>query len=341
MKIRRTGSILALALLGVLSAVDAGVATRSAHATVPGNNGKIAFRRYFDDGHTWGAIFVSNADGTGAQQITHPERGVLDDQPDWSPGGSLLVFYRCSSTAPVPCAVYTVKPDGTRLKRLSMPAAKAKADDSTASFTPDGRHIAFTRASGGVRSYPGGEQIAHSDVVVMDLNGKHRRVVIRAGLYRGDYEFAMFSPSGSQFVYEYRKSYFADPQSPRALFVSSADGKHRKRITPWSMNAGDNPDWSPDGSRILFRSNDDEDERTQSQIYTIRPDGTDLQQVTDFPNGTIIGSSSFSPDGSAIVLGKADAGAIADVFVMQADGTDIRPVTQSALWDAAPDWGSG
>jgi hypothetical protein len=28
-----------------------------------------------------------------------------------------------------------------------------------------------------------------------------------------------------------------------------------------------------------------------------------------------------------------------DLFVMQANGTQIRPVTRSALWDSAPDWG--
>ena len=335
---RRIGGILALALLAVAAVAELGAGARDAQATSPGKNGKIAFRRYFDDDHTWGAVFVANVDGTGARQITHPQRGVLDDQPDWSPNGSSLVFSRCGGS--VPCAIYTVRPNGTGLKRLSAPAEKAQSDDSGASFTQDGRHIVFTRASGGVRSYPGGDQVKHSDVVVMDLNGKHRRVLIRAGLYRADYEFPMFSPDGSQFVYEHRKSYFADPHTPRALFVSSADGKHRRQLTPWSMNAGENPDWSPDGSRILFRSNDDEDEGTQSQISTIRPDGTDLQQVTHFPDGTIIGSSSFSPDGTEIVFGKADAGGIADVFVMRADGTDIRPVTQSALWDAAPDWGS-
>jgi TolB protein len=341
MKSRRTGSILALALLGVLAAVDVGVAARNVHATVPGKNGKIAFRRYFDDDHTWGAIFVANADGTGAHQITHPARGVLDDQPDWSPSGSLLVFFRCSSTAPVPCAVYTVKPDGTRLKRLSMPAARAKSDDSSASFTPDGHHIVFTRASGGVRPYVGGEQIAHSDVVVMDLNGTHRRVVIRAGLYRADYEFPMFSPDGSRFLYEYRKSYFADSATPRAIFVSSADGKNRRQVTPWTLNAGDNPDWSPDGSRILFHSYDDDDEATQAQIYTIGADGTDLRKLTDFPDGTTVGSSSFSPDGTQIVFGKADAGGKADIFVMHTDGTEIRPIVQHALWESAADWGSG
>ena len=125
----------------------------------------------------------------------------------------------------MPCAIYTVRPNGAGLKRLSAPAEKALSDDSGPSFTQDGRHIVYTRASGGVRSYPGGDQVKHSDVVVMDLNGNHRRVLIRAALYRADYEFPMFSPDGSQFVYEHRKSYSADPQTPRALFVSSADGK--------------------------------------------------------------------------------------------------------------------
>jgi hypothetical protein len=30
----------------------------------------------------------------------------------------------------------------------------------------------------------------------------------------------------------------------------------------------------------------------------------------------------------------------ADLFVMSADGTDIRPLTRSPNWDGSPDWGS-
>jgi TolB protein len=339
MKARRTAGILALALLGVAAAAEVGGGAQDARATSPGKNGKIAFRRYFDEDHSWGAIFVADADGTAARQITHPPLGVLDDQPDWSPNGTLLVFHRCSPAAP--CAIYSVRPDGKQLHRLSAPAARASSDDAAPSFTPDGRHVLFTRASGGIRTYPGGEQIKHSDLVIMDLNGKHRRVIIRAGRYRADYEFAMFSPDNSQFLYENRKSYFADPHTPRAIFVSSADGRHRRQVTPWAMNAGDNPDWSPDGSRILFHSYVDEDPLTQAQIYTIRANGTDLQQLTAFPDGTTVGSSSFSPDGSQIVFGKAEEGEHADVLAMRADGTDIRPIVQGQPWDSASDWGSG
>ena len=31
----------------------------------------------------------------------------------------------------------------------------------------------------------------------------------------------------------------------------------------------------------------------------------------------------------------------ADVYVMRANGTGVRAVTKSPLWDSAPDWGPG
>ena len=106
------GSIVAVTAIALV--VIGGVVS-VAQATSPGKNGKIAFRRYLDDAHTWGAIFVSEPDGSGARRVTRPARGVIDDFPDWSADGKLLVFQRCAGS----CAVYVVKPDGTGLKNLS------------------------------------------------------------------------------------------------------------------------------------------------------------------------------------------------------------------------------
>src|SRR4051794_11106342 len=104
---------LALLLIVLTSVLAAG----TAHATAPGKNGRIAFRRYFDEAHTWGAVFTINADGTRERQVTHPARGTVDDQPDWSPDGSLLVFSRRAGGGPA--SVYTVHADGSRLTRIS------------------------------------------------------------------------------------------------------------------------------------------------------------------------------------------------------------------------------
>jgi TolB protein len=121
--------------------------------------------------------------------------------------------------------------------------------------------------------------------------------------------------------------------------VANADGSKVHRVTPWRLNAGDNSDWVPNGSRILVRSHVDDGE--QSQYYTVRPDGSDIRQLTHFPTGTPVLSGSYSPDGRQIAFARGDAQGRADIWLMNADGTQAKPVLQQPPWDSAPDWGTG
>src|SRR5262249_45474146 len=91
-----------------------------------------------------------------------------------------------------------------------------------------------------------------------------------------------------------------------------------------------------DGKWILFHSYERVDSK-QPQIYLIHPDGSGLRQLTHFKDGTIVTSSSFSPDGRSIVFASTGVGGNADLFVMKADGTGMHPITRTKLWDSAPD----
>lgn len=300
-------------------------------ATSPGKNGGIAFRRWLDSSQSTGAIFTVAANGKGAQQVTRPGPGVEDGSPDWSPDGSSIVFHRTGN----PYSVYTVKPDGSELRRVTEP----DQDGSGASFLPDGKRVVYTRATGGEKVFPGGERwIEHSDIVVRDVSGENLTVLIHSAPYEGDYNSPHFAPDGSRILYVRQNSPLTKPGSARAIFVARADGTVRRRLTPWSLDAGDDPDWSPDGRLILFHSHESGDE--QGQLYVIRPDGKGVRQLTRFKEGTWIGSASFSPDGKSITFAKAGRGGAADVFVMRIDGSGIRPVTRTVLWDSAPDWGA-
>ncbi len=92
-----------------------------AHATMPGENGRIAFRRYFDDAHTRGAIFTIRPNGTGLIQVTHRGKIAYDHQPTWSPNGKWIAFQRVESGKPA--RIFKVRPDG----RSSPCSARARA----------------------------------------------------------------------------------------------------------------------------------------------------------------------------------------------------------------------
>jgi Tol biopolymer transport system component len=73
-----------------------------------------------------------------------------------------------------------------------------------------------------------------------------------------------------------------------------------------------------------------------------QPDGVGLYQLTQFPANDRTGMGSYSPDGKSIVFATS-AGAVGeskpDIFVTNADGTNMRPITRTTNFEAGADWG--
>ncbi len=323
-------------------AVGVVVVASAAFAAAPGKNGQIAFRRYFDDQQTFGAVFTVNADGANAKQVTRPPTGIVDDQPEWAPDGRLIAFTRCAPGAL--CHVWVTAPDGTGLAPVGPLCPEGAneqtcPDDEHASFSPDSKTLALVQATGTVKPDPSGETwIEHSAIALLNVDGSARHVIYQGAPFSGDLGYPVFSPDGKQLVFERTVSGFSKPAGKQAVFVMGADGSNPRRITPWAENDGDNPDWSPDGKWIIFHSHVD-DPSHQSQIYLIHPDGTGRKQLTHFKDSTHVASSTFSPDGRWIAISKGPEGGNIDVYVMRLDGTNMRRVTHSKLWESAPDWG--
>ena len=84
-----------------------------------------------------------------------------------------------------------------------------------------------------------------------------------------------WSPDGRQLLFVRKWN----DGSKQAIYTVDAKGGRIRRVTPFALRAGDWPDWSPDGTRILFRS-PETDDFLHSNLYTIRPDGSGLRQVT-------------------------------------------------------------
>ena len=314
----------AIALVGVLAIVaGVGSAASTGHSTAPGKNGRVVFRRYLGPNKTRGTIFTIRADGRDTRQVTQPSV-ANDEAPDWSPDGSRIAFRRERGPDG---AIYAMQADGTSLTRISAPCQRAGhcEENFTPAFSPDGRAIVYASFAG-----------TKWAIVIADQNGDKRRISVLSK-YRGALDGTGFSPDGKRIIFERINHGRSRPKGGHAIFVVNVDGSGMARVTPWKLAGGDDPDWSPDGRWILFRSN--VEAKKQSQLYLIHPDGSGLKQLTHHKEGTIVTSSSFSPDGRLIVYGTSGLGGNADLFVMRVNGRGARALTRTRLWDSAPDWG--
>jgi Tol biopolymer transport system component len=113
------------------------------------------------------------------------------------------------------------------------------------------------------------------------------------------------------------------------LWTANPDLTAAHQLTSGNVDSGW-PVWSADGSRIAFDSDrtdpDLNDDMVINDVFTMRPDGTDVQKVTDSVGFS--GDAAYSPDGSLIAF-DADRGTNADlsVYVIRPDGTGLHRIT--------------
>ena len=85
------------------------------------------------------------------------------------------------------------------------------------------------------------------------------------------------------------------------------------------------------GRRIAFESNRDGD----WDIYTMRPDGTDVRQLT--ADDAWDRDPAWSPDRTWIAF-ASDRDGDFEIYTMRSDGTDVRQLTADDAWDRNPAW---
>jgi TolB protein len=313
-----------LALTGTVAILALAISPL-ANATVHGPNGRVAFRQYLNTEQTHGAIFTIKPGGTGLHQVTHPVRGVITTEPDWSPNGRWIVYHREKQQR---TQVFKIRANGSHRtilsKRSSFPA-----------WSPDGKRIAVQRDSCG----SGPTNLL--TVYVMRADGTHVRRVTQPGAtcaspHRFESHAPQWAPSGNRLAFER----LDHNREKHAVFTTRLDGTGARRLTPWRMDASQ-PDWSPNGRWIAFRTQ--EQSETRGNIALVHPNGTGRHLITHGGDTHKWLSCSFSPNGNRITAARAPgfgAAGNADVYTMNVDGSDRKNVTHSSAWESAPDWGS-
>lgn len=270
-----------------------------ADATLPGRNGDITFSR--PDANAQFQVWVARADMTKQRQLTGGDS--TSGFSVWSPNGKRLAFDSNRSDRDFNDNIaindiFVMNADGTGLVQVT-PGDGFAAD---AAWAPSGRLLAYDSDRG---DYP-----TEQGIYVSRTNGSGlRRVTTLPDGFELDLA-PRFSPDGRWIVFTRYRLVDRAPGQPQleesALFVVRPDGTMLRKITPFSILAGD-ADWSPDGRKIVFESNFDPFSNQPADVFTIRPDGSQLRNLThnagrvaghlDFSSDPV-----FSPDGRFILF---------------------------------------
>lgn len=345
-----TAATLGLAATVAVASGAAGGATgeRSLDRPVVGSatraprNGRIVLQR-LDPATGKIRIYTVRPNGSGLRAITLPGAGEdKDSLPDWSPDGNRITFRRFFNLGQPNerTDVFVVNRDGTGLRNVTRGICTGDClGDEDGAWSPDGRQIAFIR---GIGPLPADGPPPVVGVFVMDADGSHVRQLtqLRPGSDTEDHG-PTWSPDGRRIAF--MRSDKATDTS--AIYTVNADGGGLRlvRRMPHEWPGAGEPDWSPDGSRLLYTTyclfGNCGQPATGAQLFTIDPNGRRLRQLTDLPGNSYNGR--WAPDGKKIVFARnRRLGPEGDVYTMNADGTGVRRVTHTPELDAhAPDWG--
>ncbi len=303
-------------------------------------------------------LAIRNIDGS--NKIVLADQGI-NFTASFNPNGDKIVFHSTRNSTSqsnlfASYDIYTINPDGTNETRLTFNSVPSKS--GLATFDPFGERIVFNASpAGGFQDMevytmnPNGNSVT----VLTDSPGEHSafnpsygngdldgdgvkntldncRLVSNPNQTNtdGDVEGNACDADDDNdsiddefdncplAVNYYRVAF----SSGLFIYTMNENGSGRTQLTfgPTTYREIE-PEFNRAGSRIVFQSN-----RTnnRNEIYSMKPDGTDITQLTNIAGGNQ--QPSYSPDGSKIVFSsrrtRPNNQGSTDLYVMNADGSN-------------------
>ncbi|MBI9047988.1 MAG: PD40 domain-containing protein [Anaerolineaceae bacterium] len=243
-------------------------------------------------------IFVMRADGSGVKSISNSKG--RDYHPEWSSDGKSIVF---SASRGGNYEIYIMDADGQNQRRLTHhssfdygPTMSVNGNIAFISRRDDIEHIYIMDINGhnlhrltnaDDKEYD--PEFSHDGKKIVYANRGDRGdglilLDFETGqtiFFPGDYSDPSFSPADTRLAFVVKTG---SKFCRRLIYTVNVDGTDKKLLTNNHLCYADDydkhPVWSPDGQWILYCAQ--RDGLRISNLYKIRVDGTDDQQVTFF-----------------------------------------------------------
>jgi len=240
--------------------------------------------------HNGGQRDIATVAADGGQPVPVTDDPAADWSPAWSPDGRYLYF---ASDRGGSMNLWRVAVDEQSGRPLSEPEAVTAPSrwSGDLSVAAGGHSVAFTATE------------PHSSIERIALDAGHDKLAGEPAPVTA-ITIPFVAPDVSR---DGQWLVFRTELEHEDLYVSRTDGTGLRRLTDDA--ARDRAaTWSPDGKRIAFYS----DRSGKYEIWTIAPDGSGLEQLTDL-TGDWVSYPVWSADGSRMMVNNKDGTYVFDV----------------------------
>jgi TolB protein len=252
-------------------------------------------------------LVVARADGTARRTIADV---CFAGTASWSPDAERVAYYTGCDIGDR--SIWVVGRDGRHRRRLT---GLSSYDPR---WSPDGGAVLFTSYANRRRG--------PANLFLMDPDGRHRRAVRRSvpGAENDDFN-ARWSRDGRAIFFWSGHDY------RRRVYEMNRDGTGLRALTPPELGV-DAYDVSPDGREVVV---DGESTPRHFHIWVFPTAGGKGRRLTRTRGPD--GSPAWSPDGRQIAFTSGYGNGVA-IYVVNADGSGERRLTNGAFYDHDPSW---
>jgi Tol biopolymer transport system component len=233
-------------------------------------------------------------------------------------------FSSCTGSAGTP----TARTDDRSPSTVATPGVSARASSRVLFDAPDppAGTIDLSQLTGRIAFSAG--QYPDVDLYVVNADGSGFTQLTSGAAAEFD---PSWSPDGHAITYRHQ----AADESTADIHVLDLVTGRSSNVSGTDENPDWGPAWSPAGDEIAW--NTAAHTTVGFDLGLVRPDGSDRREVranvwVEYP--------AWSPDGSQIAFMSqiADEGDQYDIFVMNADGSNVRRLTNNRAIDGWPTW---